>query len=296
MSRRLRARVRATTAAAAIALLPPAPPLPAATLAERDARLVREAVAAMPAQRPGHPDLYVVGFAGDGHEDVFRNEVEYLRTLADARLDAGGRTLLLVNHADSLGASPRPLATLASLRDALARIGAAMDREQDVLLLFMTTHGTEDHELVLQLSPLLEARITPEQLRDALADSGIRNRVVVVSACYSGGFLPALRAADALVLTAARHDRPSFGCGTASVATWFGRAWLVEGLNAGTSFIGAYDHTTVRVRAWERDEGFAPSLPQVAVGERIGAALRAWQHALPPAAPAVPYPHPLPED
>ena len=292
------ARIAATGVALAFAACVGSAALPvsATTLAERDAALVAAAVAAMSPQRPGHPDLYVLGVAGDGEEDVFRNEVEYLQALAAARLDAGGRTLLLVNHADSLGASPRPLATLATLRDALARIGAAMDREQDLLLLFLTMHGTSDHALVLKLWPLVEATITPDDLRDALADSGIRNRVVVVSACFSGGFVPALRADDALVVTAAHRARPSFGCGTASVATWFGRGWLIEGLNLGTSFIAAYDHATGRIRGWEQARGFAPSLPQIAVGSAIGARLHAWESALPPAGPALPYPYPLPED
>lgn len=272
------------------------PPASTGTLDQRDARLVAAAVAAMPPQRAGHPDLYVIGVAGDGEEAVFDNEVRYLAALADARLDTGGRTLVLSNHASSFDAPPRPMATLAALREALARVGAAMDRDEDLLLLFLTTHGSDDHALSLQLSPVLHSTIGPEQLRDAIADSGIRHRVVVVSACYSGGFLPALRGPDVLAITAARGDRPSFGCGSASVATWFGRGWLVEGLNRGASFIAAYDHATVRIAGWERAEGYDPSLPQIAVGERIGARLQAWQRALPPPGPPLPYPHPLPAD
>lgn len=261
-----------------------------ATLAARDRKLLDAVFAGMPAQRPEQPDLYVVGFAGDGHEDVFRNEVLYLETLMSARFGARGRVVTLVNHAGSLGDAPRPLATLDNLRDALARIGRAMDRDEDLLLLFITTHGTADHELVLQLYPLTDAVLTPEQLRDALDDAGIRNRVLVVSACYSGGFLPVLRDPDALVITAARHDRTSFGCGSESVATYFGRAWMIEGLNRGTSFIAAYDHAARRIAQRERAGDYEPSLPQIAVGENIGKRLRAWQATL-SEAPAVPYPY-----
>src|SRR5687767_2295973 len=107
-----------------------------ATLAARDRKLLDAAFAAMPAQRPGLPDLYVIGFAGHGHEDVFRNEVLYLDTLMSARFGARGRVVTLVNHAGSLGDAPRPLATLDNLRDALARIGRAMARDEDLLLLF----------------------------------------------------------------------------------------------------------------------------------------------------------------
>jgi hypothetical protein len=261
-----------------------------ATLAARDRKLLDATFAAMPAQRAGQPDLYVIGFAGDGHEDVFRNEVLYLDTLMSARFGARGRVVTLVNHAGSLGETPRPLATLDNLRDVLARIGHAMDRDEDLLLLFITTHGTADNELVLQLYPLIDATLTPEQLRDALDDAGIRNRVLVVSACYSGGFLPALRGPDALVITAARHDRTSFGCGSESVATYFGRAWMIEGLNRGTSFIAAYDHATRKIARRESIDDYEPSLPQIAVGKNIARRLPAWQARL-PEAPAVAYPY-----
>jgi len=261
-----------------------------ATLAARDRKLLDAAFAAMPAQRPGRPDLYVVGFAGDGREDVFRNEVIYLDALMSARFGARGRVVTLINHAGSLGDAPRPLATLDNFRDALAQIGRAMDRDEDLLLLFITTHGTSDNELVLQLYPLIDATLTPEQLRVALDDSGIRNRVVVVSACYSGGFVPALRGPDTLVITAARHDRTSFGCGSESVATYFGRAWMIEGLNRGTSFIAAYDHATRRIAQRERVDDYEPSLPQIAVGKNIARRLQAWQATL-PEAPAVAYPY-----
>src|SRR3546814_18531152 len=115
-----------------------------------------------------------------------------------------------------------------------------MDRDEDLLLLYLTMHGTEDHELAVTFPPLLEEWITPPQLRAVLDDAGIRNRVVVISACYSGGFLPDLRDARTLVITAARADRASFGCGNESAATWFGRAWLVAGLNPGTISIGEH--------------------------------------------------------
>lgn len=275
-----------------LAVLLPSPVAAGETLAERDRRLLVSAFAEMPAQRPGHSDLYVIGLAGDGHEDVFRNEIAWLDTVANARLDAGGRVVRLVNHADSFGTVPRPLATLDNLRIALAQAGAAMDRDEDVLLLFLTTHGTEDHALVLQLYPVVDARISPEQLRAALDDAGIRRRVVVVSACYSGGFLPALRDPGTLAIAAARHDRTSFGCGSEASLTYFGRAWLVEGLNQGTDFIAAFEHAEQAVARRERDAAYPPSLPQIAIGDDIRAMLQAWQASLPRTAPL---PDPYPE-
>ena len=40
---------------------------------------------------------------------------------------------------------------------------------------------------------------------------GKRPTVVIISACFSGVFLPALASSNRMVLTAARPDRTSFG-------------------------------------------------------------------------------------
>lgn len=265
------------------------------TLAERDRRLITEALDAMPPQRPGHPDLYVLGFAGDGTEDVFRNEVLYLPELMDARFQTEGRTLSLVNHPDSLDEEvPRPLATLDNLALALSGIGEAMDPDEDLLMLFITTHGSEDHELVAELLPIVDEAIDPAELAGAIDASGVRNRVVVVSACFSGGFLPALRSPDAMVITAAREDRASFGCGAASHITWFGQAWLVDALNRNDGIIDAFNDAEALVAAREHEGDYTPSVPQIHVGERIEPVLQAWRASIQPG-PAVPYPFEAPD-
>ncbi len=258
-------------------------------LIARDAALIDARLQAMPAQRPGVPDLYAIGFAGDGREDVFRNEVAYFETLASARLGADGRTIALVSHPDSLAATPRPLATLDNLRRALAGVARAMDPEQDLLLLFMTAHGNRDHTLALHMPDRFDAALAPRQLREALDEAGVRNRVVVVSACFSGGFVPALASPDSVVMTAARRDRTSFGCGDTESATFFGRALLVEGLNRDGGLLEAFDYAKRQVSRRETMEGFQPSEPQLSVGGSILPRLQAWEATLAPG-PLVPYP------
>ena len=257
---------------------------------KRDAGLLQAQIAALAPQRAGTVDLYAVGFAGDSTENVFRNEVHYFEDLMAQRFGAQGRTLALVNHADSLFVRPRPLATLDNLREALAGVGKAIDPEEDVLLLFMTMHGTPDHRLQVQMAPTLTEWLHPDDIREVLDDSGIRNRVIVISACFAGGFIPALRDEHTLVLTAARSNRPSFGCGTASAATYFGRAWMIEGLNETTDFMAAFESAKVRIRKREQAEGFDPSLPQSYAGKAIGGVMDAWQAQLVPG-PALPYPY-----
>lgn len=257
---------------------------------ERDRQLLDDTLAKLAPQRPGVPDLYVVGFAGDSEENVFRNEVRYLETLMAQRFGAQDRVIALINHRDSLMTAPRPLATLDNLRTALAGAAKRMDPEQDVLLLFVTTHGTQSHELLLQMAPRYVDFIDPDELRKALDDAGVRNRVLVISACYSGGFVSALENDDTLILTASRKNRPSFGCGSESDATYFGRAWLVEGLNETTDFVAAFEGARTRIAAREKAEDFKPSFPQMDIGANIQARLQAWRAQLRPG-PTLAYPY-----
>lgn len=258
----------------------------AATLAADLARLAP--------QRPGHRDLFVLGFAGDGSEPVFLNEVLYLRDLAARRLDAAGRVIVLANHASTPPARPLPEATGASLRKTLAALGKRMDRDEDVLLAYFTTHGSEDHDLLVRREGRRDRLLTPGMLREALDDAGIRHRVIAISACYAGGLIPALEGPDTLVLAAARHDRASFGCGNDSVATFFGRAWLVEGLNQTLDFTEAFDRARLSIATREQSEALWPSRPQSSRGARIEATLADWRAGVRPG-PPLPYPHAEPE-
>jgi hypothetical protein len=252
----------------------------------RQPELVRDRIARLAPQVPGRVDLYAVGFAGDGNEGVFRNEVDYLQALLAQRFGAGGRVLPLVNHPDTIATTP--IASLTNLRAALAGIGHTMDREEDVLLLFLTSHGTREHELVVDFPPLPLRQVAPKDLKDALDAAGIRWRVVVVSACYSGGFVDALRTPETLVITAARADRTSFGCGSDAQITYFGKAFLAQGLNQTTDLREAYAVAAKLVAGWERADDETPSLPQLWAGERIDAKLAQWRAGLAPGA-AVPF-------
>jgi hypothetical protein len=261
--------------------------------ADRDQRLVAAQVAALPRQQAGVVDLYAIGVAGDGSEDVFRNEVDYFDTLMAQRFHARG-VLTLLSHADSLGAKPRPLASYDNLYDAISGVAKRMNRREDILLLYLTMHGTAEHELALYFPPLVEDALVPDDLAYILDRAGIRNRVIVISACYSGGFIRRLAGDRTLLMTAARSDRPSFGCGADATATFFGRAWLAEGLNRSTDFVEAFRYAEGRIQGWERAEDFEPSHPQLSEGARIKSKLADWQAHLQAGAP-MPYPWPLEE-
>lgn len=248
------------------------------------------AAAALAPQRPGTVDMYVLAFGGDAGEDVFRNEVEYIERLFPQRFDAAGRVLGLLNHPDSV--ATRPLATATNLERGLVAIGERIDAAEDIVFVYLTSHGSEDHELYVNQPPLPFDQITPLRLRAALDASGIRWRVVVVSACFSGGFIEALRDPQTLVITAARADRTSFGCGSESDITWFGNAFVAEALNRTADLRAAFDLAAAAIAEREAAEEFDPSEPQWDAGERILAQLDRWRAGFTPGAalPFVPPP------
>lgn len=241
-------------------------------------RLLREAVAKLTPRTPDKPNLYFIGFAGDGEEDVFLNEADYARRLFDKRFAASGHELMLVNNPATL--SRTPLATLTNLETAVDAVAAKMDRDNDILFLLLTSHGTEDHLLYVAMDPLPLDQIAPQDLADVFAKAKIRYKVIVISACYSGGFIDALKDDTTMIVTAARADRASFGCGSDADITDFGRAFFVDGLNHNATFTGAFAEANKLVNAWETRDKDKHSLPQLATSPRIEARLKRWRDGI----------------
>lgn len=257
--------------------------------------LLDAALAKLKPQTPGKVDLYVVAFAGDAQEDVFRNEAEYVEALFAQRFGAAGRTVVLENNAATV--TTRPLASWTNLQRTLATIARTMDPAEDVLLLYFASHGSEDHQLLVDLDPLPLNQIGPDDITDALKTTpAMRWKVIVVNACYSGGFVDALRDDSTMVMTSARADRTSFGCGADSDITYFGKAFLAEALNKTTSLREAFDLARSSVDAWESAdqedaepaaagggasiEPIRHSEPQIATSASIEAKLAAWRRTL----------------
>ena len=228
--------------------------------------LARELAALRP-QRNGVTDLYFIGFAGYASEDVFMKEIDVVSRLFSERFDAKGRMLALVNNPKTL--DRYPMATRTSLSRALARIGAIINREEDVLFLYLTSHGSENHQFSVQFWPFQLKDIDPPALKQMLDGSGIKWRVIVISACYAGGFVEALKDDFTLVVTAADATHTSFGCGSESDFTYFGKAYFDQALRHTYSFTNAFDEAKTSIEQREKSEGRTPSNPQIHAGSAI---------------------------
>lgn len=233
---------------------------------------------ALEAERPGVADIYLVAAALYAGEDVFMKEVEMISTLFSERFDAAGRTVRLVNNGKTI--HKYPVASQTSLRETLAYVGETMNVEEDVLVLYVSSHGSENHELMVDFRPLRFSPVTPAFLKSALDAAGIKWKVVVVSACYSGGFVETLRDAHTMVITASSPERQSFGCGNLSDATYLAQALFGEALRQTHSFEAGFERARGLIGKWEREKNFKASEPQIHVGETIRAKLAELERTL----------------
>ena len=235
----------------------------------RQPQLLSDLVRDLQPPTAGLPQLYFVGFAGFGGQAVFKREVLAVRQLFDERFGTRGRSVALINHESTL--NDVPLATVSNLNHVLLHIGRrVMDTRQDTLFLFLTSHGDKG-ELTIDLPGFHFQQLTPGQLKTMLDNSGIRRRVIVISACHSGSFIRALANPTTLVITAARADRSSFGCEDRRRWTYFGDAYFNQALRQDMSFTRAFDKARRLITLWETTEKLVPSLPQMAGGEALGA-------------------------
>jgi hypothetical protein len=249
---------------------------------EAQQALWQQQAAALAPGRPGVVDVYGLVFSPYADEDVFLRENHLVAGVLRDRFEAQGRVLQLVNHATT--ATTLPWATPPNLRRAVDALAQRMDRDEDVLVVYLTSHGASNHRLAARHWPLEVDWLQPADLRQALDGAGIRHRVIAVSACYSGGWVDPLAGDATLVMTAADAQHTSYGCGRKSELTFFGRALFDEQLRTTRSFETAFAAAVPVIRRREEEAGKPDgfSNPQIRVGSAIrpvleGLALRLEQ-------------------
>jgi hypothetical protein len=237
------------------------PEPPAQELAEH--RRIDAALTTLKPQRSGIVDAYVVVVALDG-DPVFSREAREAGRVLASRFDAAGRTIVLANdegnsRADAPG-SPETLAL------ALARVAEVMDRNEDVLVLYSTSHGQPNNGLVYKDMQRGAGIISPAELSDMLRSLGIKNRLLILQACFSGQFVPALRDPSTIVVTAAAADRSSFGCQAGNDWTFFGDALINHAFRQPLPLDVQLQRATALIGAAEDRNQLEPSHPQVSEG------------------------------
>ena len=256
--------------------IPVEPVLEEAALYEQP-RLLQQALDRIDPSIPGKSDWYFMGVAGFSDQNVFRSEINKVRELFDVRFGTSGHSLALINN--NYTWLDEPIATKNSILRGLKTIGQQMNADEDVLFLTLSSHGDEN---IIQLAnpPLAMDNLDATWLREALDASGIRWRVIVVSACYSGSFIDELASPTTVIITASAADKMSFGCTNSAEMTYFGQAFFAESLRENTSFSDAFKDAAYRVQERELYMGFEPSEPQMVIGSLMETALPAFEQVL----------------
>lgn len=234
----------------------------------RQAELLHNALAALPAQTPGQTDIYILSAAFWG-DPVFEREASQAAEVLAGHFGAPAHPIVL-----TLGSGPGerryPSASPNNLQAALGKIGALIDPNEDLVVVFLTSHGSPDGAVAVREQNRLASSLRPSNLRDALSAAGIRNRVVIVSACFSGAFIAPLMDPNTIVLTAAAPDRTSFGCQPNREWTYFGDAYFNNALRNGAGIVQGFDQAVSLISRWEREQNLSPpSNPQKYVGASV---------------------------
>ena len=236
---------------------------------EQQPKLLAEQLQALVPQRSGVVDVYTITYAPYADQDVFQRESAMVADVMENRFDAQGRTIQLVNHRRTAG--QLAWATPLNLQRTIEKMASLMDRDEDILLIHLASHGARNGTLSTRHWPLTIDELTPEVLRGWLDAAHIRFRIVSVSACYSGSWIAPIATEGTLVITAADADHTSLGCGNGSQLTYFGRAMFDEQLRRTWSFEEAHASARIaideRERAAAKSDGF--SNPQIRVGSDI---------------------------
>lgn len=233
----------------------------AAQIREQQRRL-DAALAALSPQTPGVAEAFVLTIALDS-DPVFAREAREAARVLSARYGAAGRTLTLAGPDGTRDDAPH--GSITALLLALSHIGGTMDGAEDVLVLYTTSHGM-DLGLAYHYGDSGYGILSPARLKAALEEAGIGRRVLILSACYSGVFVPVLASPDSAILTAAASTRTSFGCVAENDWTFFGDALINRALRQPVPLDAAAKMASRSVAEWETSARFLASLPQVSIG------------------------------
>ena len=228
--------------------------------------LLKTELASLKPRNKDTTNIYVLGIAGWADQDVFLKELDGALAAISTVLPIRGHWIRLVNHRKTN--KSLPLANPGNFAAAVHELGARLDKEADIFLLVMTSHGNPGG-FGLRLPSEAVTQLTPQDVAATFDREGIKNRVVIVSACFSGTFVPALANDHTIVLTASDAQSPSFGCAPERDWTYFGDALFHQSIRPGRDFQQAFESARMLVQGWELMDRARPSNPQAHFGAAL---------------------------
>src|SRR5207253_2836976 len=229
-----------------------------------DEQRLDRAIAALKPERAGVVDAYVLVAALDS-DPVFEREARETARVLASRFDAQGRTLVLAT--DEGNDKADAAATPDGLARALGSVASLMNRDEDVLVLYTTSHGSPHAGLNFRDPDRGQAVIAPAQLAAMLDKPGLKNRLIILQACFSGQFVPVLAAPRTVVATAASSMKSSFGCSAGNDWTFFGYALINQAMRQPDTFVRQFRRAFVTILVRDQRLDYEPSSPQISIGD-----------------------------
>ena len=216
-------------------------------------------------ERPGATDLYFVGFAPDAGHPGFVADVDAAQRTMDERWNTSGRSTVLVNS--PLTVAERPFASITHLRKVLLEIGDTINADEDIVMVYVAGSSGADNVLNAVNPPLELIGLSPQGLRQLLDAAGIRWRIVVVSTCYAGAWLDALKDDDTVIIASSAADVRGSDCMGGLGTSAFGEAFFGLGMRRNDDITRAFE--VARRRLAERHAAEPVMSIGSAIAERL---------------------------
>ena len=211
------------------------------------------------------PQVHVVSFGLWGMNTLFKREAAAAAEVIASHYGKTGQIIVRANTPKHTSAR------IGNVRSTIEGLASTIDTENDIVFAFFTSHGSKNGLAVLANDSRRVFDLSPSELIGMLTANRIRNRVIIVSACYSGVFSDLIADPHTLVITAADADHTSFGCNDDNKGnyTYFGEAFFGESFKPGVDIADAFKRAKSNVSARETAEQLPHSNPQMRGGEAV---------------------------
>ena len=211
------------------------------------------------------PQVHVVSFGLWGMNALFKREAAAAAEVIASHYGKTGQIIVRANTPKHTSAR------IGNVRSTIEGLASTIDTENDIVFAFFTSHGSKNGLAVLASDSRRVFDLSPSELIGMLTANRIRNRVIIVSACYSGVFSDLIADPHTLVITAADADHTSFGCNDDNKGnyTYFGEAFFGESFKPGVDIAEAFKRARSSVSVREAAERLPNSNPQMQGGAKV---------------------------